>query len=206
MPFLGCDYYKARKGIVHGQADLILRNGKFYLCVAVEVQEEDAITPIDALGVDLGIVNLAVDSDGETHSGDKVLKVRDRTAKLCSGLQSCGTKSAKKHLKKLSGKEKRFQRDVNHCISKHIVAKAKDTKRAIVLEDLGGIRSRTTVSKAQRRDLHAWGFFQLRSFIEYKAKLSGVQVILVDPRNTSRTCPKCGHVAAENRRTREDFT
>jgi transposase len=63
-----------------------LRNGKFYLCVAVEVQEEDAITPIDALGVDLGIVNIAVDSDGETHSGDKVLKVRDRTAKLCSGL------------------------------------------------------------------------------------------------------------------------
>ncbi len=103
-------------------------------------------------------------------------------AKLRSGLQSCGTRSAKRHLKKLAGKEIHFQRDINHCISKRIVAKDEDTKRAIVLEDLGGIRSRITISKAQRRDLNAWGFYQLRSFIEYKAKLNGAPIILVDPR------------------------
>lgn len=205
ISFLTCDYYESRKGFVRGQADLILKNGTLYLCVAVEVPEADEIKAVDTLGVDLGIVNIAADSDGETHSGEAVLKSRGKMAKLRSGLQSCGTRSAKKHLKKLSGKEKRFQRDVNHCISKHIVAKAKDTHRAIVLEDLEGVRSRKTVTKAQRRDLSAWGFFQLRLFIEYKAKLVGVPVILVDPRNTSRTCPRCGHVAAENRKTRNDF-
>ncbi|MBI0584838.1 MAG: transposase [Methanomassiliicoccus sp.] len=205
IPFLSCDHYEARNGIIRGQADLIFKNRVFYLCVAVEVPESETIEPIDALGVDLGIVNLAVDSDGGTRSGVEACKFRGRVAKLRSGLQSCGTRSAKRHLKKLSGKEKRFQRDINHCISKHIVAKAKDTKRSIVLEDLGGVRSQETVNKAQRRDLNTWGFFQLRSFIEYKAKLAGVPVVFVDPKNTSRICPRCGHVYKENRKTRGDF-
>jgi IS605 OrfB family transposase len=205
IPFINYDYYETRKVIVRGQADLILKNGVFYLCVSVEVEEAEEIKPVDVLGVDLGIVNLAVDSDGETHSGEAVLKTRGRMTKLRSGLQSCGTRSAKRHLKNLAGKERRFQRDINHCISKQLIAKAKGTKRAIVLEDLGGIRSRKTVSKVQRRDLHAWSYYQLRSFIEYKAKIEGVPVILVDPRNTSRTCPRCGYVAAENRKTRDEF-
>ncbi len=205
MPFLSCDYYESRKDIVRCQADLILQNGVFYLCVIVEVPEADEIKPLDALGVDLGIVNIAVDSDGEVHSGEAICKTRKRNAKLCSTLQSCGSRSAKKHLKKLSGKEKKYQRDINHCISKRIVAKAKDTKRAVVLEDLGGIRSRTAVSKAQRRDLHAWGFHQLRSFVEYKAKIAGIPIVFVDPRNTSRTCPVCGCVDRKNRKTRDNF-
>jgi IS605 OrfB family transposase len=205
IPFLSCSYYEAREGIVRGQADLILRNGVFFLCVAVEMPEAEEIKTIDTLGVDLGIVNLAVDSDGEIHSGEEVRKARGKVAKLRSDLQSCGTKSAKRHLKKLSGREKRFQKDVNHSISKHIVAKAKDTKRVIVLEDLEGVRSQETVSKVQRRDLNSWGFYQLRSFIEYKAMLVGVPVVLVDPRNTSRMCPRCKHVDASNRKTRDDF-
>lgn len=205
IPFFSYDYYEARNGIVRGQTDLILKDGVFYLCVAVKVLEAEEIKAVDVLGVDIGIVNLAVDSDGGIYSGDKAQKNRGRMTKLRSCLQSCGTKSAKRHLKKLTGKEQRFQRDVNHCISKHLVAKAKDTKRAIVLEDLEGIRSRKTVSKAQRRDLNAWSFYQLRFFIEYKAKLVGVPVILVDPRNTSRTCPHCGHIDASNRKTRDDF-
>ena len=167
--------------------------------------ESDELKAVDTLGVDFGIVNLTVDSDDETHSGEVVRKVRGKAAKLRSALQSCGTRSAKKHLKKLAGTERRSQRDTNHCISKHIVEKAKDTNRAIVLEDLEGIRSRKAVTKARRRDLHAWSFFQLRSFIKYKAKLAGVPVVIVDPRNTSRTCPACGHVDASNRKTREDF-
>jgi IS605 OrfB family transposase len=122
-------------------------------------------------------------------------------ANLRSGLQSCGTHSAQKHLKKLAGKAQRFQRDINHCISKQIVAKAEDTERAIVLEDLGSVRSRKTVNKAQRRNLNSWSFFQLRSFIECKAKLAGVPVFLVDPRNTSLTFPECGHIDKANRKT-----
>lgn len=90
---------------MRGQADLILKDDTFYLCVVVDVSEADEIRSVDALGVDLGIVNLAVDSDGETHSGDAVRKTRGKVAKLRSALQSCGTRSAKKHLQKLAGKD-----------------------------------------------------------------------------------------------------
>ena len=97
-------------------------------------------------------------------------------------------------------------RDTNHCISKKLVAKAKDTNRAIALEDLRGIRQRVTVRRSQRATLHSWAFFQLRSFVTYKAKGAGVPVFLVDPRNTSRTCPACGHVDKANRLSQSKFS
>ena len=95
----------------------------------------------------------------------------------------------------------KFSKDVNHCISKKLVAKAKDTQRSIALEDLTGIRSRVTVNKV----VHTWNFGLLRMFVEYKAKIAGVWVEIVDPRNTSRTCPSCGHIAKANRPTRDEF-
>jgi IS605 OrfB family transposase len=90
-------------------------------------------------------------------------------------------------------------------ISKKIVAKAKDTGKAVALENLEGIRTSTTVRKAQRSRNHSWAFRQLRSFIEYKAALSGVPVILIDPRGTSHICPVCGHNERANRPDRDTF-
>ncbi|WP_281255131.1 transposase [Paenibacillus herberti] len=116
-----------------------------------------------------------------------------------------GTKSAKRLLARRRRKEARFSRDVNHCISKHMVEKANRHRSLLALEDLTGIRERITVRKAQRRNQHAWAFAQLRSYIEYKAWIAGVPVVLVDPRNTSRECPQCGHIAKENRKTRDWF-
>jgi len=104
--------------------------------------------------------------------------------KLKAKLQKRGTKSAKRHLKQLSGREKQYRRNVNHCISKKLVAKAKDAGRMLVLENLKGVRNQTTVRKAQRRRHNSWGFGQLRNFIEYKAKLAGVPLALVNPRET----------------------
>jgi len=199
------DYQKARMDRIRGQTDLILVNGIFYLCVVVEVAEESPYDPKGVLGVDLGIKYLAVDSDGEIHSGKQINQTRDRLDSLKARLQSKGTKSAKRHLKKLSGRMARFSKDVNHRISKQIVTKAKDTLRSIAMEDLQGIRSRATVRKAQRRNLHTWNFGLLRMFVEYKSKVAGVPLVLVDPRNTSRTCPSCGHVSKANRPTRDEF-
>ena len=200
------DHFKAKlDNRIRGQADLVLIDDVFYLCAVVDVPDAEPIEVKGVLGVDLGIVNIAVDSDGETHSGTGVEKVRGKTAKLRTELQSCGTKPAKRHLKRLSGYEQRFRRDTNHCISKKLVAKAKDTASAIALEDLNGIRKRTTVRRAQRSRQSSWAFDQLRQFIAYKAQLSGVPVVLVDPRNTSRTCPSCGHIDKANRPTRGEF-
>lgn len=199
------DYQKTRMDRVRGQCDLILVKDIFYLCVVVEAAEETLYDPKGVLGVDLGVKYLAVDSDGEMHSGEKINKTRDRLDSLKSRLQSKGTKSAKRHLKKLSGRTARFSKDANHCISKQIVMKAKDTLRSVALEDLQGIRSRATVRRAQRRSLHTWNFGLLRMFIDYKARIAGVPVLFVDPRNTSRTCPSCGHISKANRPTRDDF-
>ncbi|WP_205743392.1 RNA-guided endonuclease TnpB family protein [Geobacter sp. FeAm09] len=107
--------------------------------------------------------------------------------------------------RKRGNKESRFARDVNHCISKSIVARAQGTGKGIALEDLTHIRSRITARRSQRATLHSWSFGQLRAFIMYKAEVLGIPVSLVDPRNTSRECPTCGHTAKENRKSQSKF-
>jgi len=199
------EYRKLDANRVRGQADLIYIKGTFYLMIIVDLPDTEPIDPEGVLGVDLGIVNLATTSDGMNYSGEKCTKVRKRYAKIKAVLQSVGTYSAKKHLKKISGRERRFKKDTNHCISKEIVNIAKDTNRSIALEDLSGIRGRVTVSKAVRESIGKWAFFELRNFIEYKSKLLGVPVVPVDPRNTSRACSVCGYIDKKNRKNQASF-
>lgn len=191
---------------VRGQADLILQDGIFYLMLVVERPELFKVDVKDFLGVDLGIVNIATTSDGVQMSGTAVRNIRRRHAKLRKKLQAKNTKSAKRLLKKRRRKEQRFARDVNHQISKKIVAVAKDTQRGIAMEDLGGIRKRVpTVRKAQRSELSSWSFYQLRQFVTYKALLAGVELQFVDARNTSRMCNKCGNIDKNNRKSQSEF-
>lgn len=199
-------YQEARIDRKIRQSDLVLRDGVFYLAVVVDAPEPTPDDPTGYLGVDLGIVNIAADSDGNIYSGNQVNGLRKRQSKLRAKLQAKGTKAAKRLLVKRSRKEKRFAANINHTISKRVVAKAKDTGRGIALEDLGGIRDRITVRHSQRRQHHSWAFRQLRTFIEYKAKLAGVVVKLVDPRNTSRTCPICGCIDKRNRPSQSVFS
>jgi len=198
-------YQEERFDRIRGQADLLLRNGVFYLAATIDAPEETPYDPVGTLGVDLGLKYLSYDSDGERHSGAKLDTVRERNARLKASLQSCGSKSARHHLKRLSGKEARFKADINHVVSKRLVAKAKDTQRRIAVEDLNGIRRGVTVRRSQRSRLHSWGFYQLRQFIEYKAKLLGVQVVPVYPRGTSHLCPVCGVEDRKNRPERDLF-
>ncbi|MCX9077262.1 MAG: transposase, partial [Candidatus Methanoperedens sp.] len=171
----------------------------------VEAPEASKVDAVGTLGVDLGIVYLATDNDGETFSGKQVDKVREKNAALRTDLQEANTPSAMRHLKRLSDREARFHRDINHIISRKIVAKAKDTRQAIALEDLKGIRKSVTVRRTQRSRLHSWAFCQLRSFIEYKATIAGIPVVLVNPRGTSHICPECGHNERANRPNRDTF-
>src|SRR5574343_1014523 len=205
MPFVcGERQAKLLEGL-HGECDLIYRNGEFYLFQTCDVDEAPEIDPEGFLGVDFGIANIAVTSDGTFHQGKSVKGVRYRHRQLRRKLQAKQTRSAKRKLKNLSGKEQRFATDVNHVISKQIVQTAHDTGRGIALEDLTHIRDRITARRGQRAILHSWSFAQLRSFITYKARLHGVPIVAVDPRNTSRTCPACGHIDKANRKTQDSF-
>jgi len=82
---------------------------------------------------------------------------------------------------------------------------AQGTNRAIALEDLKGIRSGSTVSKPLRSVLGKWAFYELASFIQYKAQLLGIPVIFVDPKYTSQQCSVCGFISKENRKSQAEF-
>jgi putative transposase len=205
VPLIYGEYQKERFDRIKGQCDLVYRKGKFYLYATVDVPSGAPIEPTDFLGIDLGITNIATDSDGLRRSGSEVKSVRYRHRRLRAKLQRKLTRAARRRLKLLSGKESRFARHTNHCISKQIVAEAKRTGRGIAVEELTGIRERVTAGRKQRAVLHSWAFSQLRQFLTYKAALAGVLLVAVDPRNTSRTCAACGHCAKENRRSQDKF-
>jgi len=187
-----------------GEADLIYRNGMFFLLVSCQMPtanlSDEDVEAIDGyLGVDRGVNNIATTSDGDNWTSDQIDERRQWYQDRRDTLQSVGTRSAKRELQRLSGKQARFQRDTNHTISKRIVSKAKARNSAVVLEDLSGISERTTVRRQQRARHSNWSFHQLRQFIEYKALIAGVPVIKVDPEYTSQTCSNCGHCDSKNR-------
>lgn len=200
------EYQAAQIPRLHGQVDLVYRDDCFYLYATIDVPEDPTLEVKRFLGVDLGIAQLATDSDGNSYTGAEVEVVRQRCMTHRQTYQRTGTKSAKRRLKTLAGKQQRFQRAVNHTISKRLVAHAKDTKAALILEELTHIRDRIRLRKGQRNKQHNWGFRQLREFLVYKAKRAGVVLLFVDPRNSSRTCNRCGYVDKKNRRTQAEFS
>ncbi|MGW4568686.1 RNA-guided endonuclease InsQ/TnpB family protein, partial [Streptomyces sp. NPDC004561] len=188
------DQLKTLRGYRQGESDLIERDGAFYLLATCEVPEAElSANPDGFLGVDLGIVNIATTSDGDVFAGRRLNRYRARQLRLRAKLQKKGTKSAKRRLKQRSRRERRFAANVNHVISKRIVAEAERTSRGIALEDLQGIRSRVRLRKPQRAAVHSWAFAQLGQFLAYKARRAGVPLVFVDPAYTSQTCAECGH-------------
>ena len=205
IPFVCGERQRQLLAAQRGETDLALVNGEWYLFAVCEVETPQPLDVSGILGVDMGVTNIAVDSDGETHSGKAVKNVRYRQRRLRGKLQRLGTKGSRRRLRRLAGQERRFAQWVNHNLSKQLVAKAERTKRAIALEDLTHIRTRVRARRSQRATLHSWAFFQLRAFVVYKAALVGVSVHFVDPRNTSRTCPACGCCEKANRKTQASF-
>lgn len=188
-----------------GESDLIYHRGKWFLAATCDLTDPPLETIDHFLGVDLGVAEIATDSDGQSFSGSMINNVRYRDRKLRSNLQAARSKSAKRHLKKLCGKVARFAADVNHCIAKQIVEKAKRTNRGIAIEDLTGIRTRIRARKSQRAVLHSWAFAQLGAFLKYKAICAGIPLLEVDPRNSSRECSECGHTEKSNRPSQSKF-
>jgi IS605 OrfB family transposase len=188
-----------------GESDLILHRGKWFLAATCNIDNPPPAAIDDFLGVDLGVVQIASDSDGQEFSGSMVNNVRYRHRKLRQNLQAVQSKSAKRHLKNHAGKEFRFAQNINHTIAKKIVEKAKRTGRGIAIEKLTGIRERIRARKSQRAILHSWAFAQLGQFLKYKAVLAGVALVEVDPRNSSLECSRCGHIEKANRPSQSKF-
>jgi len=186
-------------------AELKERDGKWFLNVSVKLEIPEIQKSAQITGVDLGLSNPAVTSNNKFFGKRRWKATEKKHFNLRRNLQKAGTKSAKRHLKRLRRKLARFHRDCDHVLSKQIVQSV-EPGSTIVLENLKNIRKTAKVHYgAQARRLHSWSFAQLKSFIEYKAEERGCTVVGIDPRHTSQTCSRCGHVARNNRRSRAWF-
>ncbi|USK72581.1 RNA-guided endonuclease InsQ/TnpB family protein [Peribacillus asahii] len=188
-----------------GTAKLIHKHQKWFLHIPMtkEFTELDYSNVNHIVGVDLGINFLATtyDSQGKTtfYDGRVVKHKRGKSKATRKQLQIRQTPSARKKLKQIGSRENRYVTDVNHQITKALIDKyPKGT--LFVLEDLTGVRSATEKVRVNYRYVSvSWTFYQFRQMLEYKAKMNGQKVIVVDPKYTSQTCPKCGHVEKANR-------
>lgn len=180
---------------IKGEADLVYKKGKFYLFQTVDVPEEEVEDVEEFIGVDFGLTDIAVTSDGVKHSAEWLNNYREIKQRIRSSVQSKGTKGCKKLLKRLSGREKTTATIQNHAIAKTIVKSAKEQRKGISIEDLTNIRfTSKRRNKKFRTKLGKWNFSQLRSFLTYKSLLSGVQLVVVNPRYTSQTCNSCKNI------------
>ncbi len=180
------------------------RDGSYYIHIQLTDETPDPIKSDKVIGVDFGRREIAKTSTAQGWDGKQSNETRDRFNRVRTSLQrkaSKGTRSTRRRarqiLKRLSGRERRFQQWVNHSISAAIIREAKQLNAIIAIEDLTGIRERTNQqprNRAERRRSNSWAFYQLRQFLEYKGIKEGVEVVAVSPRYTSQTCHKCLHI------------
>jgi putative transposase len=182
----------------------------YYLLVSLNLEVPE-IKPEDIKeikGTDVGQRFLAVTTNTKNQtqffSGKQVRHKANKYHKARKTLQQKGTRSAKRRLISLSGRERRFTADVNHSISARIVS----PNTLIGLENLKHIRERTNrrsnkkaslKQKKANRNQSKWAYAELHGYIDYKSILSGSLAVKIPAQLTSQCCPKCGHVSAENR-------
>lgn len=198
------EYFKQYLNWRRTSADLFLRRNGIFLHIIFEKEISDINPSGQIIGVDRGINKIAVTSNNHFFNGGQIKNVSRRYEKLRSALQSCGSKSAKRHLREISKKENRFRADVNHRITKQII-NSLSPGTTIILEDLKSIRQTSRLRKKQRKQLHKWNFFQFQQFLTYKAEAKRIRVEYVDSRYTSQKCSVCGYTSRSNRQHQSVF-
>ena len=192
-----------------GTGKLVFMCGEWYFHIPMTRKQDDTFSRTSAdhiVGIDRGIrfVMNTYDETGhcEFFPGSKIQQKRDKFKAVRAQLQSKGTKSAKRRLKNLSGRENRWMTDVNHQLSKTLVRQY-GPNTLYVIENLTGVSfSEENLSnrrKDQRGELRSWAFYQLEEFLTYKAAENGSHVLKVPAAYTSQRCPKCGRIRKENR-------
>ncbi|WP_252491091.1 RNA-guided endonuclease InsQ/TnpB family protein [Natronococcus zhouii] len=140
------------------------------------------------LGVDLGVNNLAVASTGRFWSADEINHWRREYEKRRGSLQRCGSRYAHENIEAVGRKEyRRFEIHL-HTLANELIEEAVENDCShIVFEDLTYIRENIPEATWQ----HVWAFRRLYGYVEYKADEYGVEVVRVDPRNTSNNASTC---------------
>ncbi len=204
------------------QQATIKRDGDhWFVCLSCEIGIQDPVHPsTSAVGIDVGVVNFASLSDGTQI--EPLDSFRRHEARLAQAQRKLSRKrKGSRNFKKLKARVRRLQthvansrKDFLHKISTSLCK----NHAVIVIEDLNikgmsasargsvevpgrNVRTKSGLNKSILDQ--GWGMF--RSMVEYKARWLGGQVIAINPANTSRTCPACGEVDADNRKTQAEF-
>jgi putative transposase len=180
------------------QVEFFKRGKIWFMSYCYNTLVEDEYTPKSFLGVDRNSVgNVATIADVKTG---EVLKLGPCAASITknfrnrrSNLQRKGAKNA---LTKLRRNQLNRTKDINHKVSRAVVDYAKEHRSAIALEDLGKISKKGKAKKYVQKS--QWSFFQLETFIKYKAALLGVPVVYINPAFTSQVCSRCGSINRPN--------
>ena len=182
------------------EGELICKRGRWYFNLVLDLPDPMLQGGGGFLGVDLGENNVFATSSGKIVCGGKIRYERDQFLAKRRALQSNGSQSAKQLLKKISGKEGRRMRQINHELSKEVVQEAIERNAStIVLENLTNIRKRIKTGKRMRTRLHRWGFRQFQMLVEYKAEAKGLSVMYVNPAYSSQTCSVCDRLGVRER-------
>jgi len=178
------------------EAELICKKGKWFFNLVLDFLDPQLMPPLGkVMGVDLGENNLATTSTGKIFGGGQLRYERDCALSLRKRLQSNGSKSSNQLLKKISGKEARHVRHINHVMSKKIVQEAQASGcDTIAMESLTNIRREIKGGRRMRSRLHRWSWAQLQEFIQYKAQAVGLNIVFVNPAYTSKMCAECGQI------------
>ena len=173
-----------------------------------------------AVGIDLGIASFLTTSDGEQVANPRYMRAAaDGLAQAQRALARCkrGSRRRRKvrtRVAKVYAKVRRQRLDHAHKVANLLVARHDVICHEALQINNMSRSGRGTVAKpgsqvAQKAGLNrsildaGWGVFLL--ILTAKAESAGRELIAVDPRNTSRTCPNCGHCCAENRVTQAEF-
>ena len=180
------------------------RKGIWCACLSVSMEVPDAEPTDRWIGIDRGqnVPLAAATPAGPVifWKARQVQQIRRIYARRRKRLQAAGKHRAVKNLER---RERRMVTHINHCLSKDVVALAQRCNAGIRLEDLSGIRQRSTQRKTTKTDAGAnrdyWPCFQLEQFITYKATLASVAVEKVPAAYTSKSCHRCGALGTRKR-------
>ena len=133
------------------------RKGRVFVNLIYECPDYDTVENDGRIvGLDRGVYNIVTTSDGVHYGAKDARRVKRKYNHVRSELQEKGTRSAKRRLKAISGCEKRFVHDQNHCISKKLANTDGDVS-IYVLEDLSSmnmLRLRGKSNKTMRNQAH----------------------------------------------------
>jgi IS605 OrfB family transposase len=153
--------------------------GDWWLCLPVKVAAEETVAPEEAVGIDLGLKDIAVTSDGER------LRAGRWTHDYAERLASAQRRGHKRQAKRIHRKAARCRADALHRFSREIV----DRYQKIAVGDVSSLKLvRTRIAKSVLDS--GWGM--LKNFLEYKSQQAARTFEVVNERNTSVTCSTCG--------------